>query len=154
MGSRCIDSSRPQRLQSEATPLVEPQRIQVIICGGQPKYFKPVQPIYNRLKKCRPNSLMANEDIDRYQFSYRPVSARHGSQSFQIASDKDIARIDRIELRPHDDRIAPYSGEYIDGDRALTLIRWSDLHETLLREDRIQLGIQARIRECILTHRQ
>ena len=79
---------------------------------------------------------MANEGIDRYQFSYRPVSARHGSQSFQITSNEDIARIDRIELRPHDDRIAPYSGEHIDGDEALTLVRWSDLHETLLREDK------------------
>ena len=50
--SCCIDGSRPQRLQSKATPLVESQRIQVIVRGSQPKHFKPFQPIYNRSKEC------------------------------------------------------------------------------------------------------
>jgi hypothetical protein len=30
----------------------------------------------------------------------------------------DIALIDRIELRPQDDRIAPLSDDHIDGDNA------------------------------------
>ena len=40
----------------------------------------------------------------------------------------DIALIDPIELRPHDDRIAPLSDEHIDGDHTLGLIRQTDLH--------------------------
>ena len=43
----------------------------------------------------------------------------------------DIALIDPIELRPHDDRIAPLSDEHIDGDNTLGLIRQTDLHVTL-----------------------
>jgi hypothetical protein len=66
---------------------------------------------------------MANEGTDRYEFSDRPISARHCRNSLEITSDKDIARIDRIELRPHDDRIAPPSDEQIDGDSALALLR-------------------------------
>jgi hypothetical protein len=47
-----IDSSGPQRVQSETTPLVEPQRIQVIVRGRQSKRFKTFQTIYNRSQKC------------------------------------------------------------------------------------------------------
>jgi hypothetical protein len=46
-----IDSSGPQRVQSETTPLVEPQRIQVIVRGRQPKHFEPFQPGHDRSKK-------------------------------------------------------------------------------------------------------
>src|ERR1700730_4168690 len=77
---------------------------------------------------------MATEGTDRHQFGNRPISARHSRESFQITSDIDIALIDRIELRPHDDRIAPLSDEQIDGDRALSLIGETDLHMTLLRQ--------------------
>ena len=77
---------------------------------------------------------MATEGIDRHQFGNRPISARHSREPFQITSDIDIALIDRIELRPHDDRIAPLSDEQIDGDRALSLICQTNLHMTLLRQ--------------------
>ena len=43
----------------------------------------------------------------------------------------DIALIDPIELRPHDDRIAPLSDEHLDGDNTLGLIRQTDVHVTL-----------------------
>jgi len=76
---------------------------------------------------------MANEGIDRNQFGNRHVSAGHSRNSFQIASDEDIARIDRIELRPHDDRIAPPSDKQIDGNSTLTIFRQTDLHVTLSR---------------------
>jgi hypothetical protein len=123
MYSCCFNSSRPQRLQSKATPLVESQRIHVVVRGSQPKELKTFQAVHNRLKKCRSYSLMANKGTDRYEFGYRPISARDSRNSREITSDKDIALIDRIELRAHDDRIAPFSDEQIDGDSALALIR-------------------------------
>ena len=46
-----VNGFRPQRLQSEATPLVESQRIQVVVRGRQPEYCEPFQPIHNRSKK-------------------------------------------------------------------------------------------------------
>lgn len=76
---------------------------------------------------------MANKGIDRNQFGNWPVSAGHSRNSFQIASDEDIARINRIEPRPHDDRIAPPSDKQIDGDSTLILFCQTDLHVTLSR---------------------
>ena len=52
MCSCCFNSSRPQRLQSEATPLVETQCIQVVVRGRQPERFEPFKRIHNRSKKC------------------------------------------------------------------------------------------------------
>ena len=73
---------------------------------------------------------MADEGIDRYQFGNWPVSPRYSCNTLHITSDKYIARADRVDLRPHDDGIAPLFYEQIDGDSALTAIRETDLHVT------------------------
>ena len=66
---------------------------------------------------------MAGEGIDRYQFGNWPVSATHSRYSFHITSNKYLARTDRVDLRPHDDRISPLFHEQIYGDSALTVVR-------------------------------
>ena len=128
MCSCSINSSRPECLQSKASSLVESQRIQVVVRGSQPKQFKAFQAVCDRLHECRSNSLMANKGTDRHEFSDRPISARHSRNSLEITSDKDIARIDPVELRPHHDRIAPLSDQQIDGDSTLARIRQTDQH--------------------------